>query len=50
MMYIISILLLSNCLGLFFMYMTRDCRNIQSRTEREYKMLVEDQMESKNIK
>jgi uncharacterized membrane protein (DUF373 family) len=47
MMYIISILIFSNCLGLFFMYMTRDCRNIQSRTEREYKMLVENQIDSK---
>jgi hypothetical protein len=39
---VISIIAFSNILGFFILYMTCDKRNIESRTEREYKMLVEE--------
>lgn len=38
----ITIVAFSNILGLFILFMCGDKRNIQSRTEREYKMLVEE--------
>ena len=37
----ITIVAFSNILGFFILFMCGDKKNIESRTEREYKMLVE---------
>lgn len=40
---VISIVVFANILGFFILYMCGDNKNIQSRTEREYKMLLEEE-------
>lgn len=44
---VISIVVFANMLGFFFLYMCGDKRNIESRTDREYKMLVEENEKNK---
>lgn len=39
----ITIVAFSNLLGFFILFMCGNKKNIQSRTEREYKMLIEEQ-------
>ena len=41
----ITIVAFSNILGFFILFMCGDKRNIQSRTEREYQMLLEEKEE-----
>lgn len=45
---VLSIVAFANILGFFILYMTCDKRNIESRTEREYKMLVEENEKNNN--
>jgi hypothetical protein len=44
---VITIVTFSSILGLFILFMFCDNRNIQSRTEREYKMLLEEKEKNK---
>ena len=44
---VITIVTFSSILGLFILFMCGDKRNIQSRTEREYKMLLEEKEKNK---
>ena len=43
----ITIVAFSNILGLFILFMCGNKRNIQSRTDREYQMLLEEEKENK---